>query len=784
MDKPPQPKRNGRRASSVSLSPRKARKALNPSALLPARRKTKIRRNFGVALSKNETVLVTGAGDVLVSRCRFSSKAYSKLKQANGKSEQGNDHSHELFWWEASDCHSVCVNPCSGSGSSGIQAKGGLLGGSPPQIDALQIDSGPESETNELTNNSGDSPEKDDDSSNASRPVDETKEDDQDDSLQIPASKTSESSQAASKDDDDDEMDDLAGIPSFDYSHFAGEGNDMAPTPTNELAIIQEEEQKVHEKQQVDVEYRAKPPVLMHGVPTFLPAFHQIKISQVSANPLGSHVLLISEEALLFSFGLNNHGQLGHGYKSPEKGSSTGFVTTPSIVTPLLENGGKAMVCSAGVDYSLVVVKTEERRIGRLSQTDDRSVLHRRGASDSDLSIQNMTRVTSLPSRIQQENEEIEMQSSDESSEESLCHHQLYGFGRNDGRKLGLVDPSKRKAADDVLVPRRVALTCKVWPSGSDENKKELPPPGIFAIAASARHSAALVRRASGAIETYTWGDATFDALGPGRDSPAKSSGKRRNRQVDGCFTPSPLAVPVPTVVKQLSHSASSTNGKSIIPVQVALGPTSTFVVTSTGKVLSFGKSNIGLLGQGQGVVMTDRPKQIVFPSAGSRVETNISSISVGPSHAVAVASTGRVYAWGKNEGSVMGFDSALRKHLSRSARRGAAREQSPSQDEVEWIPREVEIPATQSVATNRRRSSSRDSESSVDLIGAPPLCSSGNKAKDRVLQACAGIDLTVFVKESGEVLSSGASSGRLGLGETGTSSVITPTPMFGGLRL
>ena len=781
MDKPPPPPRNGRRLSAVSLSPRKTRKALNPSEVLPVRRKTKIRRNFGVALSKNETVLVTGAGDVLVSRCRFSSKAYSKLKQANGKSEQGNDHSHELFWWEASDCHSVCVNPCSGSGSPQIEAEGGLLGGSPPQLDAVQVDSGPDNESNVLTNNSADTPEKDDDAS-ATRPVDESKMEDQDDSVQIPASKTSESSQAASKD-DDDEIDDLAGIPSFDYSHFVGEGNDMAPTPTNELAIIKEKEQKAQEKQQVLVEYRAEPPVLMHGVPTFLPAFHQIKITQVSANPLGSHVLLISEEALLFSFGLNNHGQLGHGYKSPEKGSSTGFVTTPSIVTPLLENGGKALVCSAGVDYSLVVVKTEDRRIGRLSQTGDRPVLHRRGASDSDLSVQNMTRVTSLPSRIQQENEEIEMQSSDESSEESLCHHQLYAFGRNDIRKLGLVDPSKRKAADDVLVPRRVALTCKVWP-GSEDSKKGLPPPGIFAIAASARHSAALVRRASGAIETYTWGDATFDALGPVGDSPVKSPKKRRNRQVNGCFTPAPLAVPVPTVVKQLSHSASSTNDQDIIPIQVALGPTTTFVVTSTGKVLSFGKSDIGLLGQGHGVVMTNRLKPIVFPSAGSRAETKISSISVGPSHAVAVASSGRVYAWGKNEGGVMGFDSTLRKHLSRSARR-ATREKSHSDDEVEWIPREVEIPVcSHSVATNGRRSSSRDSESSIDPIGAPPLCSSGSKVKDRVLQACAGNDLTVFVKESGEVLSCGASSGRLGLGETGTTSVITPKPMFGGLRL
>lgn len=787
MDKPPPPPKNRRRGAAVSLSPQKTRKALNPSMVVPVHARTSKARkasqhNFGVALSKAETVLVTGTGDVLVCRCRYSSKAYKAAKQANGGTEQ-NDDPHSDFWWESSECRSIC-NPCAGSGSSPRMSirKDGLLGGAPPQLD-VQVEPGPENKETELTNNSADTPEKDEDEDAPTSP--ETQEKDEDARV-VPASTPSDALQTQA-DNGDNGIDDLEVLPSFDYSHFAGEGNDMAPAPSNEMPHISEErqEQRLEEKRKVKPEPRVTPPLLMHGVPTFLPSFHQVKVTQVSANPLGSHVLLISAEALLFSFGLNNHGQLGHGYKSPEKGELMGFVTKPSIVTPLLENGGKAVVCAAGVDYSLVVVKTEGRRIGRLhQQTRHRSAPLRRGSSDSNIAVHMTKRVASLPPRIQPEaDDDLEMQSSDDSVE-SMCHHQLYGFGRNDGRKLGLVDPSKRKKAEDVLLPRRVALNCNVWP-GTEESNKDLPPPGIFAVAASAHHSAALVRRASGAIELYTWGDATFNALGPVEGGDPKP-GMKTNRRLNGGFTPLPIAVTVPTVVKQLSYSASdqSTNGQGIIPAQVALGPTSTFVITSAGKVLSFGKSDTGLLGQGHGVVVTEKPGQIVFPSVGSRVETKISSISVGPSHAVAVASSGRVYAWGKNEGGVMGFDSALRKHLSRGARRGPGGERRSSQhDEVEWIPREVELPAsTQPVVVKKWIRKSKDSETAKDSIGPPPL--SGDKVNDRVVQACAGYDMTVFVTETGAVLSCGASSGRLGLGETGTTAVITPTPMFGGLHL
>ena len=789
MDKPPLLQKNGRRVTAVSLSPRKTRKSLNSSLVVPLRARTAREKspNFGVALTKNETVLVTGTGDVLVARCRYSSKAYKARKQENGQDKRPGEANPD-FWWDSADCRAMC-NPCAGSGSPRMSmGKGGLLGGA-PQLE-VTVDSAPDNDDPpELTNDSADTPEKDEEENVLSSEVDEPGKDESAPTTSASAPSNPPETETSNIDNVDD-LDDLAVLPSFDYSHFAGEGNDMAPTPSSEMPQIREEEQeqRLEEKQKAEPEYRVEPPTLMHGVPVCLSAFHQVRITQVSANPLGSHVLLISAEALLFSFGLNNHGQLGHGYKSSEKGPSMGFVAKPSIVTPLLENGGKAVVCAAGIDYSLVVIKTDGRRIGRLQQQRDRSVPHRRGASESELPI-SLTRVSSMPPRIQADDSELVRQYSDDSVE-SLCHHQLYGFGRNDGRKLGLVDPRKRKKAEDVLLPRRVALNCNVW-SGTEENDDGLPPPGIFAVAASSHHSAALVHRASGAIELYTWGDATFNALGP-ISGHGTTVGKGQNQRINGGFTPLPIAVTVPTVVKPLSHSATvqpNANDQRIIPVQVALGPTSTFVRSSTGKVFSFGKCDNGLLGQGYDVVMTDKPKQILFPSTSSRTETKITSISVGPSHAVAVTSNGRVYAWGKNEDGIMGFDSALRKHLSRSAKRGAGGiERTTSvHDEVEWIPTEVEIPITSTppVASEKKwiRKSS-GSESSTNSIGAPPL--SGDTGIDRVIQACAGYGMTVFVKDSGAVLSCGtsSSSGRLGLGETGTTSVKTPTPMFGGLYL
>jgi hypothetical protein len=65
---------------------------------------------------------------------------------------------------------------------------------------------------------------------------------------------------------------------------------------------------------------------------------------------------MISQESLFFSYGLKNHGKLVIGFRTNFKDATRGFRTTPTLITPLLENGGKAIHCAAGVDHSLVVV--------------------------------------------------------------------------------------------------------------------------------------------------------------------------------------------------------------------------------------------------------------------------------------------------------------------------------------------------------------------------------------------------------------------------------------------
>ena len=326
----------------------------------------------------------------------------------------------------------------------------------------------------------------------------------------------------------------ILSLPSFDYSHFMDGHNDMVsfdeaqkqrkvPSPTsakasrrkhqNSFPTIVESPEEKKEMDAADIE----PPVyepedkFFHGVPLFLSSLSQVKISKVSAHPLGAHVLMISEEALLFTYGLNNHGQLGIGFKSDIRNVSRGFHTTPTLITPLLENGGKTIDCAAGVNHSLVVVATEGRRLQKL-QTKPGVTYSDHGADN--LRVPESPCEPSIGGMPQQEKEVDERF---HFSEKSVQYHQVYGFGRNNFMKLGLVHPSivgeaKGEHADDEVLPRRVALHCTVWPE--EDLDDSLPPQGIFSIAASAEHSGALIRKATGDVEVSMWGNASLGALG------------------------------------------------------------------------------------------------------------------------------------------------------------------------------------------------------------------------------------------------------------------------------
>jgi alpha-tubulin suppressor-like RCC1 family protein len=606
-------------------------------------------------------------------------------------------------------------------------------------------------------------------------------------------------------------------MPSFDYSHFGSGGNDMLPaSPHRPQARRQSDppEQGFNRAEARDPEngptngsqdvrnsgapshygFATKavtpaPMVLFHGVPTFLSSLSQVRIQQISAHPQGSHVLMISTEALLFSYGLNDHGQLGIGIKCKGPGSHNRYVWTPTIITPLLENGGKAITCAAGESHSLVVVSTEGRRVLKT-----RSPHADPGSQSGTPPSIKMNRVSSSPPSMNTERESSgnvrEMVLSSTSTSESVWHHQLYGFGRNNSMKIGLIHPRRKVPLEqsvptqadsttretdfdseshqddmaDVLLPHRVALHCTVWPgvatkhvSGDGGSKlNSTLPQGIFALAASSEHSAALVRRATGSVELYTWGNAAYHALGLTKEELLLLKISKR--------------APVPTLIKSLSLSeqaASPMHSNSYLqqsppefPVDIALGPYSSFVVTSKGRCLSFGISYDGMLGQGSDVVEAKQPKALQFPRGASPVA--ITSVSAGASHVLALARDGTVFSWGKNTDGRLGFGQ------SQGILPGTETEALEPEQTIQWLPSRVP-----------RMSSSKGTVHA----NMPPKSNGADEAFASVVQVCAGLDCSIFVTESGNVFSCGKHSGRLGLGEC-ERDIYCPTPLFGGLSL
>jgi hypothetical protein len=217
------------------------------------------------------------------------------------------------------------------------------------------------------------------------------------------------------------------------------------------------------------------------SIPTYLHQLSQIVITKISAHPQGHHVLLISAEGLLFSYGSNRYGQLGIGNQSinqthqqqiqttndrhtnangnnettkaitdtnhgqrksatttmmmpqqQQQSSNTNYSyyqhSIPTIVTPLLENGGKTINCAAGIDYSLVVVKTECIRIKYQSpqRLQHQQQQHHNRTRTSHHHHHRTVATTSAQQEQQHE-----------------YHHQMYGFGNNHDRKLGLLDPDR-----------------------------------------------------------------------------------------------------------------------------------------------------------------------------------------------------------------------------------------------------------------------------------------------------------------------------------------------------
>ena len=589
---------------------------------------------------------------------------------------------------------------------------------------------------------------------------------------------------------DDDES--LVPIKSFDYSQFSVSEDNMASPilpqhkPHATLGSWddagREEKKSEHDLPEAHNPATPVPPTLVHGVPTFLSELSQVKVTQVSAHPLGGHVLVISDTGLLWAYGRNEYGQLGLGKTTSLSSPQRGHVMSPRIVTPLIENGGKAIACAAGVNHSIVAVMTEERRLVR-SQT---SPSHLTSSSGYGYRHHGAAATT-----------------------ESIVHHQLYGFGRNDFMKIGLVSPKMGKAAhgavelESVTLPRRVALRCRVPPShataASDrppqpEHEEAFPPAGIFCVAASEDHSAALVHRSSGNVELYTWGNAMHGALGlpeqpiGAMDHPHDYHHYPSDNSPEGGGAPlstiisAVRVVPVPSFVASLSRSSNpDAKASSLLqshlgecPISLSLGRRCTFVTTNLGRAFSFGFSEEGMLGLGEGITESAQPVELsCLPDA-----ERFASVSAGAGHTVALSTTGNVYTWG----------TLPRTAVVPSKEDGFTRKPPPPAAPLDGNP-------------GSRATATVDSAASAGIcwnpvkeeIPLPVLRRMGCDTNAAIVSAFAGYDSSAYVVESGHVVSCGKASGRLGLGEIGRSGhhddddkddVTVPRPLFGGLRL
>jgi alpha-tubulin suppressor-like RCC1 family protein len=523
---------------------------------------------------------------------------------------------------------------------------------------------------------------------------------------------------------DDSGFGDAAIVPilSFDYSHFGEGGNDMIPerslqpvfehTPQNYTNLNKPKGKTGSSPRQNGATEKATMEHFIHGVPTFVPDFSQVRVTQVSAHPLGSHVLIISDAGLLYSYGLNDCGQLGIGMRTPAAGENKGYIMAPTIVTPLVENGGKTIACAAGVNHSLVVVMTEEQRLVKSRSFENGSTSRKTGVSGGNVSP----------------------------STELIVYHQMYGFGRNDYMKIGLVSTKIPEAGNEgtacVALPHRVALRCKIK-AGANRFSQ---PQGIFDIAASVDHSAALVRRASGDVELYTWGNASHGALGLPHPIVGLDLRNAANSEIQ--------AVPVPSFVAAISCKSNPAarfaslllDDEGEYPLCLSLGRRCSFVVTSIGRCFSFGMCDEGMLGLGEGIAEAHTPTEISFPEE-FRSE-KVVSMSAGASHVVALTRSGNTFAWGHKEFA----------GLMSSPRNSSADESM----EIAWSPQRLEL-------QDQRQ---------------------GLNGSTCIVQACAGYDNSILVADTGRVYSCGRNSGRLGLGELAADVVGIPKPLFGGLRL
>jgi len=186
----------------------------------------------------------------------------------------------------------------------------------------------------------------------------------------------------------------------------------------------------------------------------------------------------------------------------------------------------------------------------------------------------------------------------------------------------------------------------------------------------------------------------------------------------------------------------------------------------SNGKCLSCGFSAEGMLGHGYNTVFSKEPCEIFLPLSQNEGENNnrIVSVSAGAFHALALSDDGRVFSWGINSNERLGLGA-----FDYSSIAPSISEKKENLVVIEWVPQKINI-EEKHVAKgdqNNKNAVPRDITTT----------------RNRISLACAGYDSSFLVTESGQVLSFGKRSGRLGMGEI-SSNVNKPQPLYGGLHL
>jgi hypothetical protein len=186
-------------------------------------------------------------------------------------------------------------------------------------------------------------------------------------------------------------------------------------------------------------------------------------------------------------------------------------------------------------------------------------------------------------------------------------------------------DPSSLSVASggSVLVDRAMRLTARAYASGYPATPAPSPiRHADYRItgALGAGYDSALALKTDGTL--VAWGTNTLGAVGNGTTSAVDSP------------------IPVPGMSDVVALSAGSYT--AVAPSGVS------FAVKADGSLYGFGVNAVGQLGIGNTTSPQTSPVQVKDPS-GTGYLTSIVAVSAGPSHTLALTSTGEVYGWGLN---------------------------------------------------------------------------------------------------------------------------------------